>query len=68
MRKSLTALLAAGFVAGFASAGFACPYHSAEVEKTLTTAQSEQPVVDEGSAMSTHDPDALNLEEKVETE
>ena len=70
MRKALTALLATGFIAGFAGASFACPYHSAEVEKKLTLAQSEQPVVDESSAMSTSDPELLKKLEnkKVETE
>lgn len=68
MKKLLTALLAAGFVAGYASSGFACAFHSAEVEKQLTLAQSEQPVVEDEAAMSTHDPDAVKIEEKVETE
>ncbi|MCB1465078.1 MAG: hypothetical protein KDJ90_22280 [Nitratireductor sp.] len=68
MRKALTALLATGFIAGTAGAGLACTYHSAHLEKKLTTAQSEQVATEDESAMSTHDPETLKLEEKVETE
>ncbi|MCG6859507.1 MAG: hypothetical protein LJE67_15725 [Salaquimonas sp.] len=68
MKKVLVALAATGFIAGVAGSAIACPYHSAEVEKKLTLAQSEKPVVEDGSAMSTHDPDSLKLEDEVKTE
>ena len=62
MKKLLSALLATGFLAGYAGAGYACPYHSAEVEKKLTLAQSEQPVTEDETAISTHDPNKLQIE------
>ena len=70
MRKTLTALLATGFIAGFAGAGLACPYHSSELEKKLKLAQSEQTVFEEEAGMSTHDPELLKKlgDEKVEVE
>lgn len=68
MKKVLTALLATGFLAGYAGAGYACAYHSAHLEKKLTTAQSEMPAEADDSAMSTHDPDAVRVDDERKAE